>query len=211
MLKEAYDRIVRNSIITNTFILINIIVFMVLEIRGSTLDTEYMLNNGAAVSLLIVDYGQYYRLFTSMFLHFGVEHIFNNMLVLFFLGDNLERAIGHIKFIIIYLLSGLGASILSCAFNYIRGEVVVSAGASGAIFGVIGALFYVVLINKGRLENVTIKRLGAMIVFSLYLGFTEASIDNAAHIGGGICGILIAIALYRKKKASCCFDDDIIQ
>lgn len=211
MFREAYNKIIRNAICTNIMILINVIVFIVLELQGSTLDTKYMLNSGAALAPLIVDYGQYYRLFTSMFLHFGIEHLFNNMLVLFFLGDNLERAVGKVKFVIIYLLSGLGASALSCAYNYIRGEIVLSAGASGAVFGVIGALLYVVIINKGRLEDMTSTRLGLLVLFSLYHGFSESGIDNMAHIGGIICGILLAVLLYRRKKPSCCFDSDIIQ
>lgn len=211
MFREAYDKIMRNAICTNILVFINIIVFLVLELQGSTLDTEYMLKSGAACAPLIIDYGQYYRLFTSMFLHFGIQHIFNNMLVLFFLGDNLERAIGRVRFVIIYILSGLGGSALSCAYSYIRGELIISAGASGAIFGVIGALFYIVLINKGRLENMTTRRLGLLIIISLYHGYSEVSIDNAAHIGGAICGVIIAIILYRRKKHSCCFDDDIIQ
>lgn len=211
MFREAYNKIIRNAICTNAFVLINIIVFVVLELFGSTTDAKYMLNSGAALPPLIIDYGQYYRLFTSMFLHFGIEHLFNNMLVLFFLGDNLERAVGKIRFVIIYLLSGLGGSTLSCLYYYYKGEVVVSAGASGAIFGVIGALFYVVIINKGRLEDMTSTRLGLLIIFSLYHGFSESGVDNLAHIGGFIGGILLCAILYRRKKLSCRFDSDTIQ
>lgn len=211
MIREAYDKIIRNSICTNILILTNILVFIVLEVQGSTLDTKYMINSGAALAPLIVDYGQYYRLFTSMFLHFGIEHLFNNMLILFFIGDNLERVIGKIRFIIIYFVSGLGASALSCIYNYTRREIVVSAGASGAIFGVIGALFFVVIANKGRLEDITSLRLGLLIVFSLYYGFSQSGIDNMAHIGGFICGMVLAILLYRRKKPTCRFDGDIIQ
>jgi rhomboid protease GluP len=211
MFKEAYDRIIKNAICTNLLILINVIVFAILEWNGSTLDIKYMINNGAALAPLIVDYGQYFRLFTSMFLHFGIQHLFNNMLVLFFIGDVLERVIGKVKFVIIYLLSGLAGSIVSCAFNYLSGDIVVSAGASGAIFGAIGALFYVVLVNKGRIEDITTTRLGLLIIFSVYHGYSEAGTDNLAHIGGMLCGFILAIILYRRKKASCYFNDDIIQ
>ncbi len=211
MFKEAYDRIIRNAICTNLFILANIIVFAILEMIVSTLDTEYIIKSGAALAPLIVDYGQYFRLFTAMFLHFGIEHLFNNMLVLFFVGDILERTVGKIKFVIIYILSGLGASVVSCAYNYSRGDIVASAGASGAIFGVIGALFYVVLINKGRLEDITSRRLGLLIIFSVYHGYSESGVDNMAHIGGIICGFILGIILYRRKKPSCYFNDDIIQ
>lgn len=211
MLKEAYDRIIKNGICTNLLVLANIIVFVILELNGSTLDSKYMINSGAALAPLIVDYGQYFRLFTAMFLHFGIEHLFNNMLVLFFVGDNLERIVGKVKFVSIYILSGLLASVCSCAYNYVRGDIIVSAGASGAIFGVIGALFYVVLVNKGRIEDITSRRLGFLILFSVYHGFSESGIDNMAHIGGLICGVILAIILYRRKKPPCYFNDDIIQ
>lgn len=211
MFREAYYKVMKNAICTNCIVLANIIVFVVLELNGSTLDSKFMLESGAALAPLIIDYGQYYRLFTSMFLHFGIEHLFNNMLVLFFIGDNLERAVGKVRFVIIYLLSGLGASVLSCIYNYSKGEVVVSAGASGAVFGVIGALLYVVIVNKGRLEDMTSTRLGLLALFSLYHGYTESGIDNLAHIGGFLSGIVIAFLLYRRKKPSCRFDSDIIQ
>lgn len=211
MFKEAYDRIIKNALFTNIFVLANIIVFGVLEINGSTLDSEYMIISGAALAPLIVDYGQYFRLFTAMFLHFGIEHLFNNMLVLFFVGDVLERTVGKVKFVLIYIISGLGASAISCAYNYVRGEIVVSAGASGAIFGVIGALLYVVIVNKGRIEDITSRRLGLLIIFSVYHGYSESGIDNMAHIGGIICGVILGIILYRRKKPSCYFNDDIIQ
>ena len=77
---------------------------------------------------------------------------------------------------------------------------VVSAGASGAVFGVVGGLFYAVLVNRGRLEDLSTRQLVVMIVLSLYLGFTESGVDNIAHIGGLILGILAGILLYRKPK-----------
>jgi rhomboid protease GluP len=211
MFKEAYDRIIKNAICTNLIIVVNILVFCFIEWTGSSLDTEYMLQNGAAFAPYIVEKHQYFRLFTSMFLHFGIEHLFNNMLVLFFIGDILERNLGRVKYLIVYFVSGLAGSAVSCFFEYIQGNLVVSAGASGAIFGVIGALFYVVLINRGRIENTTSMQLGLLIIFSVYHGFSEAGIDNVAHIGGMFCGFLLAIVLYRRKKPSCHINDDIIQ
>lgn len=211
MLQEGYNKIIKNGICTNILVLINIVVFIRLELQGSTIDSKFMLNSGAALAPLIVDYGEYYRLFSSMFLHFGLSHLFNNMLVLFFVGDNLERAVGKVKFVIIYLLSGLGGSALSCAFHYLTGDLVVSAGASGAIFGVIGALLYVVIQNRGRLEDMTSTRVGLLAFLSIYHGFQESGIDNVAHIGGFFCGVILAILLYRRKKLSCRFDGDIIQ
>ena len=134
-----------------------------------------------------------------MFLHFGISHLANNMLVLFFLGDNVERAVGHWKYLVIYLLSGLAGSGLSFAHAMLSGDYAVSAGASGAIFGVIGALFYIVARNRGRLEDMTTRRLGFLIFISLYHGITGSGVDNYAHVGGLIGGILSALVLYCRE------------
>ena len=135
-----------------------------------------------------------------MFMHFGISHLMNNMVVLFLLGDNVERAVGRWKYLVIYLMSGMAGSILSYAHAILTGDYAVSAGASGAIFGVIGALFYIVAVNKGRLEDMTTRKLGLLIVISLYHGFTGSGVDNYAHIGGLAAGALLAAVLYRKKE-----------
>ncbi|MDY5647685.1 MAG: rhomboid family intramembrane serine protease [Lachnospiraceae bacterium] len=183
-----------------SIIVINVVVFCVLELFGSTEDAEYMALHGAAYTPWIYQYQEYYRLFTCMFMHFGISHLMNNMVVLFLLGDNVERAVGRWKYLVIYLMSGMAGSILSYAHAILTGDYAVSAGASGAIFGVIGALFYIVAVNKGRLEDMTTRKLGLLIVISLYHGFTGSGVDNYAHIGGLAAGALLAAVLYRKKE-----------
>ena len=180
-------------------IIINVLCFLYLELQGSTENAGFMLAHGAMFAPLVVDHGQYYRLVTSVFMHFGVSHLLNNMLVLFVLGDNLERALGHVKYLILYLFSGIGANWISMMIGN-KDPMVVSAGASGAIFGVIGGLFYAVAVNKGRLEDLQTKQLAVMIVLSLYMGLTSSGVDNAAHVAGLILGILLGILLYRKPK-----------
>lgn len=181
-----------------TVIVINIIAFIVLEFGGNTESAEYMLRKGAMAAPLIYNEHEFYRFITSLFMHFGINHLFNNMLVLFFLGDNLERAIGKIKYILIYLLSGISGSMLSLLLTNTNNGYVVSAGASGAIFGVMGALFSVVILNRGRLEDLTLKKLGFLIFLTLYQGFTSTGVDNFAHVGGMVAGIILALILYRK-------------
>ncbi len=111
----------------------------------------------------------------------------------------MERALGHVKYLILYLACGIGSNLISL---WLEGpnSMVVSAGASGAIFGVVGGLLYAVLINKGRLEDLSLRQLAVMVALSLYLGFTESGVDNVAHIAGLILGILSGIVLYRKPK-----------
>lgn len=189
------------SYVNGILIAINVLYFLYLEIVGSTVDTGFMIEKGAMYVPLMIQQGQYYRLLTSVFMHFGISHLLNNMLVLFVLGDNLERALGKVKYLIFYLLCGVGANIISLTYNMEMNEYyIVSAGASGAIFGVVGGLVYAVIVNRGRLEDLGTAQLMILILFTLYHGFTSAGIDNAAHIGGLMIGILLGIILYRKPK-----------
>ena len=183
-------------------IAVNIIVFAIMEIRGSTTDTVYMLKSGALNVSLVLDRGEYYRLFTSMFMHGGFSHIFNNMLVLFCIGDNLERAVGHVKYLIMYIAGGLLANIAALIYYDVMNMNVCCVGASGAIFAVVGALFYIVIINKGRLEDLSVYKLGLFIVMSIYLGFQSTTTSNSAHIGGLAAGFILAMLIYRKGKGT---------
>ena len=195
---RVYGR--KTAYVNTAIIIINVLCFLYLELQGSTENAGFMLAHGAMFAPLVVDHGQYYRLVTSVFMHFGVSHLMNNMLVLFVLGDNLERALGHVKYLIFYLLCGVGANVVSMTVNLMTGSLSVGAGASGAIFGVVGGLVYAVGVNRGRLEDLTSRQLGVMILLTLYHGFTSMNIDNAAHIGGLAAGILLGILLYRKPR-----------
>ncbi len=170
---------------------INIAVFIVLSILGNTEDALFMLNHGAVFVPLVVDGGEYYRIFTSMFLHFGLQHLFYNMLVLIFLGDYLEAAVGKIRFLIIYLAGGIAGNLLSIAYELYTQEFAVSAGASGAIFSVTGALIYLVLRKKDRVPGLSGQRLILMAVLTILQGMTAIGIDNEAHIGGLAAGFLL--------------------
>lgn len=176
----------------------NILVFLLVELTGSSEDTSHMITWGAAYTPLISD-GQFYRLFTCMFLHFGFEHLFNNMLLLIFIGDYLERYVGKLRYLAVYLIGGLGGSVASYIFNVETGQAVVSAGASGAVFAVIGGMLYIVIRNKGRLEDISLQRLMLMAALSIYFGFASGGVDNAAHIGGLVCGMILCILVYRKR------------
>ena len=189
--------------INGTLIILNILYFLYLELTGSTEDAYFMLEHGAMYGPLILRGHEYYRLLTSIFMHFGIDHIVNNMLVLFVLGDNLERALGKVKYLIFYLSCGVLTNVVSLLFEMPVGDWSVGAGASGAIFGVVGGLIYVVAVNKGRLEDLSTRQLVVMAVFSLYLGFTSTGVDNTAHVAGLVIGMILAAILYRKPKRTC--------
>ena len=103
----------RKEPVTAGLILLNILVFLIVEFTGSSQNTMHMLDCGAAFTPMIIQGGEYYRLFTCMFLHFGIEHLLNNMLVLFVLGSRLEQVIGKIKFLLIYLIGGVLGNMIS--------------------------------------------------------------------------------------------------
>ena len=181
-----------------TFILVfaNIITFVVLEILGDTTDGLFMLSNGAMNPYMVLDYGQWYRLFTATFMHFGIEHLMNNMLLLFFLGQIFERAVGPVRYLGIYLGSGLAGSFLSFFYLCLIGKNDIVAGASGAIFGVVGGMIIVIIVNKGRYHGISTKRMLFMAALTLYFGFATAGTDNAGHIGGLIAGMLLTFLSY---------------
>lgn len=188
------------ALCTTVLIVINVAVFLILSMLGNTEDAVFMLHHGAMYEPLVTEGQEYYRLFTCMFLHFGITHLMNNMVMLGALGWNLEVEIGKIRFIIIYFISGLGGNILSLIAGISAGEAVVSAGASGAVFGLMGALLYVVIANRGRLGRLSGRGMIFMVILSLYFGLTSSGVDNMAHIGGLICGFFLVVILYRPKK-----------
>lgn len=142
--------------------------------------------------------GEYYRLLTAAFLHGNIIHLLFNCYALFVIGSQVESFLGRFKYIAIYLFSTVSASLLSMLFlgNHL------SLGASGAIFGLMGAIVYFGYHYRVYLGNIVKSQIIPLILFNLLLGFTLPGIDNFAHIGGLIGGSLFTIALGIKYKSS---------
>lgn len=184
-------------IMTYILIGINIIMFILMYAlgKGST-NVETLLKFGASHPILIKG-GEYYRLITSAFLHIGIGHLIFNMYSLYIIGSQLENFFGKIKFLIIYLGSAILGNLMSLLF--FDG---ISAGASGAIFGLLGALIYFGYHYRVYLGTVVKSQIIPLILINLCLGFAMSGINNAAHIGGLIGGILISIGVGVKYKTS---------
>ena len=191
---------IKKEPVTVLLILINTLIFLVVEFTGGSENGPHMLECGAAYAPLILGQGQWYRMFSSMFLHFGAPHLINNMLVLFVLGQRLEPVTGKIKFFLIYIFGGLGGNMLSLFFDMYAGNTSLSAGASGAVFAVMGGMIYVIIRHRGRVADLTVRQMLIMAAFSLYFGFASEGVDNVAHIGGLLSGFLIAVILYHPRK-----------
>jgi rhomboid protease GluP len=198
---------VRLTPVNTVIFVINVIAFLILHYTGVFGGEAQMLGKGSLSWYYIKEGKEYYRILTSMFMHADWSHLINNMIVLLFIGENLERAVGKIKYLFIYFGAGIIAGITSISYNmwneYSKSpfeKLTYSVGASGAIFGVVGAILLIVIINKGRLEEISTRQMILFIVLSLYSGIMNARIDQAAHIGGFLAGLLIAVIVYRRPK-----------
>lgn len=158
--------------------------------------SRFLLEHGALNGPAVRN-GEWYRLLTHIFLHGDIMHLGNNMLILFCLGNALEHYVGKISYVTLYFFSGILAGLGSIVYN--TGNTV-SVGASGAVFGVIGAMAWLVLRNKGRLPGFTAPRMLLFLLMSVYAGFADQGIDNAAHIAGLFAGFLLAMVIYRKQS-----------
>ena len=191
---------IKKEPVTVLLILLNTLIFLIVEFTGGSENGQHMLECGAAYAPLILEQGQWYRVFSSMFLHFGAPHLINNMLVLFVLGQRLEPAVGRLRFLLIYIAGGLGGNFISLFWDMRTGDYSVSAGASGAVFAVMGGMIYVIIRHRGRVADLTMKQMLIMDAFSLYFGFASEGVDNAAHAGGLLCGFLAAVIFYHPRK-----------
>ncbi|WP_330022473.1 rhomboid family intramembrane serine protease [Agathobacter sp.] len=181
-------------------IAVNIIVFAVMSIFGNTLDAQYMAGHGAMYPPYVAENGQYWRLFTSMFMHFGLMHILNNMVMLGAVGRIVEIAMGHVRFLIAYIVAGICGGALSYVVMLHNNDYAVSAGASGAIFGMVGALVWIVIVNRGFYEGISRQQVIFMVILMIYYGVSTSGVDNWDHLGGLAGGFIISIVLYRKKR-----------
>jgi len=186
--------------VTMLLILLNIIAFIMMYVFGKgSEDIVTLLKFGANNRALVVEFHQIYRLLTCSFLHIGIWHLLVNMYSLYVIGSQVENFFGKFKYLLIYLGSAITGSLLSICFsNY------TSAGASGAIFGLLGALLYFGYHYRLYLGNVMRSQIIPVILLNLAMGFILPGIDNAAHIGGLIGGIFLAMACgvkYKNKKS----------
>ena len=196
--KKAEDIFkVKKPIMTYVLILVNVIVFLLMYILGNGSEDSLTLLMFGANYAPLVRVGQYYRLITSAFLHVGLLHLVFNNYALYVIGSQLESFLGKFKFLVVYLVSALCGSLMSMLFS--DG---ISAGASGAIFGLMGSILYFGYNYRVYLGSVLKSQIIPLIILNLAIGFLTPGIDNAAHIGGLLGGLGITMALGLKYKTT---------
>jgi len=178
---------------TYVFIAIQLIMFAFLEIKGGSMNTTTLISFGAKVNSLIHQ-GEWWRLFTPIFLHIGFFHLLMNTVALYFLGTAVERIYGKMRFLLIYLFAGFAGSAASFVFS-----PSISAGASGAIFGCFGALLFFGVIYPKLFLRTMGTNVISVIILNLTIGFIFPIVDNAGHIGGLVGGFLASSIVYLPK------------
>jgi len=191
--------------ITIALIAINVLVFLAMVASGVSFThptTFDVFKWGGDFGPATVGQHQYWRLLTSCFLHFGIIHIGMNMYVLYLIGPFIETVFGRIRYLLIYFIAGLAGSIVSVSVH----PMAVGAGASGAIFGLYGAVFGFLLIRRRTLNPAAIssisKSAGIFVLYNVVYGSVSGTTDLSAHLGGLLAGFLAGMLLVRPQPSS---------
>ena len=183
----------RRSKITFIFLTIMIVYFIFITLNGGTTDVETLIRYGALFPPFIAMYGEYYRLVTAIFIHIGIAHIFFNGYALYVFGPQIERLLGPKKFLLFFLLTGVGGNLATFLFNFNS----ISAGASGSLFGILGAFLYLVHRHREMVTPGGRRQIFSLLTINLILTFVVPSISTTAHIGGLAMGYLLSYAFIK--------------
>lgn len=187
--------------ISIALILANIIYFIIVGLNGSLDDNLYLIQMGGNYCRYVFERLEVWRVVTGMFMHLSFSHLANNMLFLGIIGFNYERAVGHLKYFLIYMFGGIGAGIVSAGYHYLTDQNIISVGASGAVYALIGMVLYLTVKNKGRMSSFSmIVRVVLVLWFVFYSNFGKEDIDVAAHIGGLIFGFILSLIILGGKR-----------
>lgn len=201
---SALIAVTPNTPVTLALIAVNVFLFLVITALGGGLfkvNSEVMIRFGTDYTPLTLA-GQWWRLLTSIFLHFGLFHIALNMWALYVNGRLAERIFGSLRYLGIYFAAGLSGSVASLLWH----PIVNGAGASGAIFGILGAMIAFFLKREGGVPASVIKAqltsVSIFVAYSLLNAARYQGIDNAAHMGGLVAGFVLGFILSRPLEAS---------
>lgn len=189
-----------SSYMTVGIIGLNVIIFIIMYLFCSDGQRQALIDAGGLYWPAVLIGHEVWRVLTSMFIHSGINHLLNNMLLLFFIGTYVEEYIGHRKFIFLYFASGILAGAVSMGYNIFNEKLILSIGASGAIYGVVGALAAFIILSRGMIRDITAPRLVVFIGLSILGGLQTEGVDNMAHIGGLMSGFILAAVFVVVSK-----------
>lgn len=194
-LRLLWWKIKRQPFVTIAIVAINALVFLLCKISPMF----YAMGDCGVYNVLYDK--EYARVIWSMFFHSDAYHIFNNMIIVVFLGSILESQVGHLLYGLVYFVAGIGGNIFSLIVKCYHQDWSVSIGASGAVFGLDGLLLAMALLLWDRID-IPVGRVILVVFLSVYSGFSNPGIDNAAHVGGLLVGFLVGIpiCLYQRRK-----------
>lgn len=185
---DSIKQYYKNNPVTFTLLVIVIAYFVVMTLGGGTTDSETLVKFGALFPPFIAEYNEYYRFVTSIFIHIGTMHLFFNSYALYAFGTQIERVMGAKKYIMFFLLSGIGGNVATYLFNFNS----ISAGASGSLFGILGAFLYLIQRHKNMITPEGRKSILSMIGINLGITLLVPNISVTAHFGGLIIGYLLS-------------------
>lgn len=185
--------------ITLGLVVICIVVFLLEIFQGGSQNIATLVKMGAMSNYAVVGAGQWWRLFTAQFLHIGVWHLVSNLVMIYYMGTLLEPMVGHLRFLIIYLLSGVGGNLLGLAFG---SDKSISAGASTALFGLFGAVIALSLVHQHNPFIAFLARQSLVLaLINLGIDIFLPYIDIYGHLGGLIAGFLITGIIEKGAQA----------
>ncbi|MBQ7677632.1 MAG: rhomboid family intramembrane serine protease [Lachnospiraceae bacterium] len=189
------NNIERIGYVTIVLIISNVTLFLAVAVQERLFGGSALFSRGMMYAPPVVNKGEWYRLLSCCFLHFDISHLMNNMIMLGAVGQYVERHLKGVRYLLLYLLAGIGGNAVSLCLDIRTGDATISAGASGAVFGIVGALLAIAVKNGGKIDGLGMKGILLMIALSLFAGFTASGINNAAHVGGLLTGMLLGMVL----------------
>ena len=192
----AFDRRWLNSTVTVTLVALNVVLYLASFFTGD------LLHDLGVLDVDLVLQGEYRRLVTAVFLHADPAHLFSNMVLLFYIGGVVERNLGAMSYAALYLISGIAGNVMTVLYEVGHGQSWTSLGASGAVFGVMGAMLVLLFRVRDRIRgrSTLLPRVGFMVAYSLLAGFRGRGTNNIAHVCGLVTGCLICFLLTMDES-----------
>ena len=202
--QTSFKEYIKEHPVTSVLLFINTLMLFVTFILGipsggsiSNFSSEVLVDLGGLVPIFVTEFGEYHRLLAAMFLHGNLLHFLANAIIgLYVLSAGLEKLIGSFKFFLLYMLGGLGASLVVLFTNP---PVSLTIGASGAIFAVLGSLLYIIIYREDMLTLRDKQTIKTLIILNVLFTFINANVSIAGHLGGLASGFLLSYLLIRRN------------